>query len=130
MKKITVFMSNREQFLGLCYLAFQNLILPDLLRAIMTIFGISQDDAVLNLLYFTVNFISSNHRRNHRKLLVIDNHIAYMGSANISAYSLVWRELNIRIQDESSSYGVQHLDPLTGGGEIIGESVHWLDLAC
>lgn len=38
--------------------------------------------------------------------------------------------LNIRIQDESSSYGVQHLDPLTGGGEIIGESVHWLDLAC
>ncbi|MBR5784142.1 MAG: phosphatidylserine/phosphatidylglycerophosphate/cardiolipin synthase family protein [Bacteroidales bacterium] len=50
-------------------------------------------------LYFTVNFISSNHRRNHRKLLVIDNHIVYMGSANISAYSLVWRELNIRIQD-------------------------------
>ena len=23
-----------------------------------------------------------------------------------------------------------HLDPLSGGGEIIGESVHWLDLAC
>lgn len=38
--------------------------------------------------------------------------------------------LNIRIQDESSSYGLQHLDPLTGGGEIIGESVHWLDIAC
>ena len=38
--------------------------------------------------------------------------------------------LNIRIQDESSSYGLGHLDPLTGGGEIIGESVHWIDLAC
>ena len=38
--------------------------------------------------------------------------------------------LNIRIQDESSSYGLGHLDPLTGGGEIIGESVHWLDVAC
>ncbi|MBQ4481222.1 MAG: Gfo/Idh/MocA family oxidoreductase [Victivallales bacterium] len=36
----------------------------------------------------------------------------------------------IRIQDESSSYGLGHLDPLSGGGEIIGESVHWLDLAC
>ena len=36
----------------------------------------------------------------------------------------------IRIQDESSSYGLRHLDPLTGGGEIIGESVHGLDLAC
>ena len=58
MKKITVFMSNREQFLGLCYLAFQNLILPDLLRSILTIFGSQQDDAVLNLLYFTVNFLA------------------------------------------------------------------------
>lgn len=38
--------------------------------------------------------------------------------------------LLIRIQDESSSYGMGHLDPLSGGGEIIGESVHWLDLAC
>ena len=38
--------------------------------------------------------------------------------------------LNVRIQDESSSYGLVHLDPLSGGGEIIGESVHWLDLAC
>ena len=38
--------------------------------------------------------------------------------------------LMIRIQDESASYGLGHLDPLTGGGSIIGESVHWLDLAC
>ena len=38
--------------------------------------------------------------------------------------------LNVRIQDESSSYGLGHMDPLSGGGSIIGESVHWLDLAC
>ncbi|MBR7146065.1 MAG: Gfo/Idh/MocA family oxidoreductase [Lentisphaeria bacterium] len=38
--------------------------------------------------------------------------------------------MSIRIQDESSSYGLVHLNPLTGGGVIIGESVHWLDLAC
>lgn len=36
----------------------------------------------------------------------------------------------IRVQDESSSYRIVHLDPLKGGGQIIGESVHWLDLAC
>ena len=36
----------------------------------------------------------------------------------------------ITIQDESSSYALGHLDPLSGGGEIIGETVHWLDLAC
>ena len=40
------------------------------------------------------------------------------------------RHMVIRIQDESSSYGLQHVDPLIGGGEIIGESVHWLDVAC
>ena len=41
-----------------------------------------------------------------------------------------FHHMNIRIQDESSSYALVHLNPLTGGGEIIGESVHWLDLAC
>lgn len=36
----------------------------------------------------------------------------------------------IRVQDESASYRLVHLDPLKGGGLIMGESVHWLDLAC
>ena len=36
----------------------------------------------------------------------------------------------ITVQDESSSYAVHHMDPLKGGGKIIGETVHWLDLAC
>lgn len=54
---------------------------------------------VFQKLYFTFNFISNNHRRNHRKLLVIDNKITYIGSSNISAYSIVWRELNFRIED-------------------------------
>ena len=38
--------------------------------------------------------------------------------------------LLMRVQDESSSYRMIHLDPAYGGGLIIGESVHWLDLAC
>lgn len=50
-------------------------------------------------LIITFNFISDNHRRDHRKILVIDNRIAYIGSANITAYSLSWRELNLRIVD-------------------------------
>ena len=36
----------------------------------------------------------------------------------------------IRIQDEGSSYRMVHMDPAHGGGAIIGESVHWMDLAC
>jgi predicted dehydrogenase len=39
-------------------------------------------------------------------------------------------QLLVRVQDDSLSYRMVHLDPLRGGGQIIGESVHWLDLAC
>lgn len=54
---------------------------------------------VFKKLILTFNFVSDNHRRDHRKILVIDNRIAYIGSANIAAYSLSWRELNLRICD-------------------------------
>ncbi|MCX7918210.1 MAG: Gfo/Idh/MocA family oxidoreductase [bacterium] len=36
----------------------------------------------------------------------------------------------VRVQDESSTYRMIHLDPYSGGGLIIGEAGHWLDLAC
>lgn len=36
----------------------------------------------------------------------------------------------VRVQDDTASYRMVHLDPLRGGGQILGESVHWLDLAC
>ncbi|MEA3402684.1 MAG: Gfo/Idh/MocA family oxidoreductase [Armatimonadota bacterium] len=38
--------------------------------------------------------------------------------------------LMIRINDESSTYRPVHIDWLTGGGQVIGETCHWLDLAC
>jgi cardiolipin synthase len=47
---------------------------------------------------FFVDFFTKNHRRNHRKLLVIDDSVAWLGSANITGYSLKWRELVLRIQ--------------------------------
>ena len=47
---------------------------------------------------FFIDFFTKNHRRNHRKLLIIDNSIVYIGSANITQYSLVWRELMLRIE--------------------------------
>ena len=54
----------------------------------------------------------------------------YVESARNPLQEERFPHLAIRIQDESSSYGLGHLNPLTGGGLIIGESVHWLDLAC
>jgi len=45
---------------------------------------------------YTFDFFTKNHRRNHRKFLLIDDHISYMGSANITGYSLQWRESIMR----------------------------------
>ncbi|MFO8066290.1 MAG: phosphatidylserine/phosphatidylglycerophosphate/cardiolipin synthase family protein [Bacteroidales bacterium] len=41
---------------------------------------------------------TKNHRRDHRKILVIDDDISYIGSGNISGYSLNWRESMFRIK--------------------------------
>jgi cardiolipin synthase len=45
------------------------------------------------------DFFTKNHRRNHRKLLLIDGRISYVGSANIAGYSLNWCESMLRIDD-------------------------------
>ncbi|HKK11054.1 MAG TPA: phosphatidylserine/phosphatidylglycerophosphate/cardiolipin synthase family protein [Bacteroidales bacterium] len=47
-----------------------------------------------------IDFFTKNHRRNHRKLLLIDHQISYIGSANISEYSLNWRECMLRIRGD------------------------------
>jgi len=47
---------------------------------------------------FFWDFFTKNHRRNHRKLLIIDDEITYIGSANITDYSLNWRESVLRIR--------------------------------
>jgi cardiolipin synthase A/B len=41
---------------------------------------------------------TKNHRRDHRKMLIIDDHITYIGSANITGYALNWRESVFRIK--------------------------------
>jgi cardiolipin synthase len=48
------------------------------------------EDAGIEVRYFrelkyVVRFVDKNHERNHRKLLLIDNQISYIGSANITA---------------------------------------------
>lgn len=49
---------------------------------------------------YSFDFFTKNHRRNHRKLVLIDDNISYMGSANITGYSLNWREMIIRCTGE------------------------------
>jgi len=49
---------------------------------------------------YLIRFLSKNHERNHRKLLIIDNNITYIGSMNITASCLDWREIVLRINSD------------------------------
>lgn len=42
------------------------------------------------------DIFTRGHRRDHRKIMVIDDKISYIGSANITGYNLNWRELALR----------------------------------
>lgn len=45
-----------------------------------------------------------NHKRDHRKLLIIDNKIIYVGSANITADCLNWREVVLKLEGKITKY--------------------------
>ncbi len=49
--------------------------------------------------FFFSSTIRRNNSRNHRKLILIDDEITYIGSSNITSYSISWKELNFRIKD-------------------------------
>jgi cardiolipin synthase len=46
------------------------------------------------------DFFTRNHKRNHRKLIVIDDEISYIGSGNLTDYSLSWRESILRMKSD------------------------------
>ncbi len=46
------------------------------------------------------DLFTRGHRRDHRKILVIDDKISYLGSANITGYNLNWRELAMRTEGD------------------------------
>ena len=58
---------------------------------------------------FSFNIISDNHQRNHRKIIAIDNHISYIGSANFTRYSYQWRESMLRIQQDEFTEIFKHI---------------------
>lgn len=49
--------------------------------------------------FFLSNSFAKNNTRNHRKLLLIDDKITYIGSSNLTAYCLNWRDLNLRLEN-------------------------------
>ncbi len=60
---------------------------------------------------FRFSRIEKSTHRDHRKVLVIDKKIAYIGSSNITDRSLTWKEANIRITgDVASALRVAYLE--------------------
>lgn len=51
-------------------------------------------------LQYTWRIVSKNHERDHRKLLLIDNKISYIGSINITKDFIRWRELVLRLEGD------------------------------
>lgn len=47
----------------------------------------------------SLDLFSRNHRRNHRKITIIDDKIVYIGSANLSNHSINWRESILRLDN-------------------------------
>ena len=50
----------------------------------------------------SIFLFSRNHQRDHRKIVAIDDRIAYIGSANFTAYNTQWRESILRIEGKMS----------------------------
>jgi len=48
---------------------------------------------------FNTDIFTRGHRRNHRKLLLIDDEITYIGSSNLTAYNMHWRESVLKMED-------------------------------
>jgi len=53
---------------------------------------------------YVFRIFGQNHERNHRKLLIIDDNISYIGSANITSACLNWRELVLRLHGKISEH--------------------------
>jgi cardiolipin synthase len=49
---------------------------------------------------FNTDLFTKGHRRNHRKLLLIDDEISWIGSSNLTGYNMNWRESMLRMKSE------------------------------
>lgn len=49
---------------------------------------------------YNTDIFTRGHRRNHRKLLIIDDSVSYIGSSNLTEYNMNWRESMLRIKGD------------------------------
>lgn len=66
-------------------------------------FAVEMREAGIDLRFFekikfNTDIFTRGHRRNHRKLMLIDDDISYIGSSNFTEYNLNWRESVLRLK--------------------------------
>ena len=49
---------------------------------------------------YNTDIFTKGHRRNHRKLLLIDDKVSWIGSSNITGYNFNWRESMLRMKSD------------------------------
>lgn len=58
---------------------------------------------------YTSDRFTQGHKRNHRKLLLIDDDLAWIGSSNITGYNINWRESMLRIRSKVVTFTLTKL---------------------
>lgn len=54
---------------------------------------------IFQVMRLTPAFLTQAHKRDHRKIVVIDGFISYLGSANVTAYCENWRECILKFEN-------------------------------
>ena len=53
---------------------------------------------------YNTDIFTRGHKRNHRKLLLIDDDISWIGSSNLTGYNMNWRESVLRIKSGGMTF--------------------------
>lgn len=53
---------------------------------------------------YNTDIFTRGHKRNHRKLLLIDDDITWIGSSNLTGYNMNWRESVLRIKSGGMTF--------------------------
>lgn len=58
---------------------------------------------------YNTDIFTRGHKRNHRKLLLIDDDLSWVGSSNLTGYNLNWRESMLRIRSSELTFTLTKL---------------------
>jgi len=58
---------------------------------------------------YTTDKFTQGHKRNHRKLLLVDDDISWIGSSNLTGYNINWRESMLRIRSLEMAFAFTKL---------------------